>query len=336
MGHFTTILAQKAISDLDLYPSYLLEVKALNYECKYPDAWKFCLQVLDGMGERLPSEHEDEAISKEIKENIFQSAHALSNIMKKLNIVEDRTIIAKCQFLSVLSLTAHYHCPKLFPVIGGRILKLTFDHGLSKYSATGLAIAGKMFCFKDDFENGYLFGQEALAVVDKFKAKDLFSSLVAYLHTSIFYYKMPLHQMMKLPKKAIETSLQIGDNESATHNLGQYYCYSFFSGKRLQDLIDEYDSKFSKIPRKGNLTLSIYQSVLNLAVYDEGRQKHGLLIGKYFDYRHDIDLNKPMLTLNWLVYLIPSAYILNEYNVAKEWLEVCKPMKNFWLIRSKK
>ena len=32
MSHFTTIVAQKDTIDLDLYPSYLLEVKALNYE----------------------------------------------------------------------------------------------------------------------------------------------------------------------------------------------------------------------------------------------------------------------------------------------------------------
>ena len=324
LSQFLIILAKNVKYDLDLVPSYLLEVKALNHQLKYADAFRLSLRVLGDMGEKLPLDLNDELISMEINENIFQSAHKILNI-NALNVVEDEAIIAIFQVLYELFITTFFYNPRLLPIIGGRIVKLTCDHGLSKYSAIGLAMAGRMFCSKNDFENGYLYGQLSLSVINKFKAKDLFPKVVAYVHTDIFYYKESIHNMLKLPLKAMATSFEVGDNESLSYNFTIFYVLSFHSGKQLRDLIDDFESICHRVPRKSNSLMSTHQSVLNLVGYAENNNAW-LLNGNHFHCVRDVDFeNQPVHAIMGLLQCIIMAYIFNEYDKAKEWLELCIP-----------
>ena len=327
MSKYLYILATKAISDLDLVPSHILQVHAFNLQLKYADAFKLCLRVLDDMGEKIPSEPGDDIISKEINENIFQHTLKMTNI-NDLNVVQDETVLAKFQVLHCLFMTTFFHAPRLLPLIGGRIIKLTCEFGRSKWSAIGLATAGRMFCSSNSFENGFLFGRLALSMIDGFKAKDLYPKVAAYVHVDIFFYKMPIHQMLEGTMDAMAKSFEIGDNEFCGINFSLYYCYSFYCGKPLQDLMDEFESISHKIPRKSMSLISTYQSILNLLGHFKGRKKAWLLCGKYFDYKRDIDFNsQPNHATRGMVQCIKMAYIFNEYNKAREWLELCRSME---------
>jgi len=191
-------------------------------------------------------------------------------------------------------------------------------------------MAGRMFCSKNDFENGYLYGQLSLSVINKFNAKDLFSKVVAYVQLDIFHYKESIHNLPKLSLNAMAKSFEVGDNESCSYNFTIFYVFSFHSGKQLGDLIDDFESICHGVPRKSNSLLSTYQSVLNLAGYAERRKYAWLLNGKHFHCGRDVDFeNQPGHAIMGLLQCIIMAYIFNEYDKANEWLELCKPKMNY-------
>ena len=86
---------------------------------------------------------------------------------------------------------------------------------------------GKLFCVVKDYDRGYLFGELSLAVVHKFKAKDLLPKVTAYVYGDILYYKKPYRCLCQAPLDAIFKSLEVGCNESSRFNFGFFFFTHF-------------------------------------------------------------------------------------------------------------
>ena len=175
---------------------------------------------------------------------------------------------------------------------GGRIAQLTFEHGISKYSALGLAMIGKLFCVVKDYDRGYLFGELSLAVVHKFKAKDLLPKVTAYVYGDILYYKKPYRCLFQTPLDAIFKSLEVGCNESSRFNFSVFLFYSFCSGKPLNELVEDFDRMSTKVHDIGLSAKVLHQSFLNITGHADGNP--GLLIGTMFDYRIHLDFDNDL------------------------------------------
>ena len=189
-------------------------IYSLSTRYQMTEAVDESLMVLNHLGEKFPAKPTRFHIGRELIRVWRLLKNKTNEMILRMPIMTDPDKIATVQILNLLFPGAYRTRPKLWGLIVLRVVKLTILHGLSPVSAVGFAFyAAILSMITGNIDGSYRYAELALALVDKFHAKEWIPRvyLGVYGHTSS--YKRSLRDCYAKFEHAHRVGLETGDIE---------------------------------------------------------------------------------------------------------------------------
>jgi len=284
MEHLAQIVLQQARTLLDKVKIYEVKIDACKAQNKLLDAVQTGLSALKLLGVTFPE-----------KPNKFHILYALlrtkfalvgKQIEDFINLPEmtDPYKLAIARIAIKVGSAVQFAVPALFPLILCKLALLS-KYGNAPASAILYAAYGNILSmFMGDVDSGYRFGNLALSVLERFKARE-FKAQTVFVVNLIKPRKDHARETLHPFQEVYQTGLETGDVAYAALSAMTYSMYSYFTGKELTGLERETASYTKAIGQLKHETsrdlLEIYwQVVLNLMGKSENPC---LLVGEAYD-----------------------------------------------------
>ncbi|MFB2891761.1 AAA family ATPase [Aerosakkonemataceae cyanobacterium BLCC-F50] len=288
-------LLTQARTELDKVKTYEIKIQACIAKNHLLEAINIGLEVLELLGIKLIKIPEDYQIFIELislKFALFgRSIKTLANLPKMTNLRS----IAAVRILEIMLIPAALACPKIYPLIVSKIIKLSLRYGNALNSAIGYSCYAIVLMNRTgDIENSYQFGLLALYLEEKFESKKLKGAILTGLSNSIIHWKEPLKNTLPLLREAHQICLETGNLRYFAWSVISYCSNSFSSSKVLTELEQEIALYSESIQhyKQGNALNSIkiyHQVVLNLLGRSENPCR---LIGEAYNEKYMLSLKK--------------------------------------------
>lgn len=179
-------------------------------------ATNITLDILGSLGEHFPSQVTPEDIHSALTETKEMIKEDLSTIMQSSHLTDENKRWS-LKFMDLLALYSFMLCPSFVPLIASRMVQISFRHGCSRESVSGL------FCFSyscisalKDIDEGYRWGKFALLVLDRFKASSLHPKIKCSISSFVTIWKEPFQSSVDVLRQCHQEALLVGDIEYAT------------------------------------------------------------------------------------------------------------------------
>jgi diguanylate cyclase (GGDEF)-like protein len=161
--------------------------------------------------------------------------------------------------LAAMELLILLHAPACFgesamvlPILY-TMVELSRQYGNSPPSIYAYAIYGVITSWLvPDINLAYQLGQLALSILNQLNARNFKSKIFVAIHINITYKKEHIKETINVLNEAIESGLEVGDIEFASHAANFYCSHLFFVGKNLELVAEnqavyiEFISKFEQ------------------------------------------------------------------------------------------
>ncbi len=216
----------------------LIQSSIASYQLK--PALKLGLKVLGEFGIVFPENPGPEDLENMFREvNLELEGKSIADL-ESLPIMTDPESLAVMRILSSIGGTANFSAPSLFPLLVGRQLILSIQHGNTPTSIYAYASYGTLLCgVLDDIERGYKFGQLALRLLQRFDANEVFTRNYFQYYGFIHHWKHPLSETLSPLLEAYHAGLETGDFEFACYSVSYHLMNSYYAGRNLDELASE-------------------------------------------------------------------------------------------------
>lgn len=200
----------------DSLRSYFVQTKSLTAEAKYQELVDTSLEILDKLGEKIPS-----------KPNIFQTRREFARTKKMLKDISDEEILAlpkmrnkrKAVALQVMTETImtldQMEKSNLSSVITCRMIELTFQNGLAPYGPLAFAITSQLYISQhNDLESSLRFARLAMALMDEMDAGHV-DARVMFNFSFVLHWREPLSITVDYWLDAYKRGMRNGDLNAA-------------------------------------------------------------------------------------------------------------------------
>jgi len=205
------------------------------------------LEVLSYLGEPLPTNLDKEAIYRELIATEECLQQISSSSWDTIPAMKDPLKIKAMHFLNLSFRPSYFQGSLFFVVSSCRMVRLTLSHGLSIYSAMGIAgMASAYTAAVRNYTKGYKLGKLALAFNTSPKLLGEISLIVTNV-PSVF--KEPIQALLPTALENYKMALKRGDINTACWNSVFYVIRAFFSGSPLISLNKELSVVFRQLSR---------------------------------------------------------------------------------------
>lgn len=265
--------------------AYEVKFRAYLAQARILEALQVGLNLLKLLGVSFPDNPDQEDVRLALKETQDALAGKSMEDLVALPEMTDPDKQMAMRFLYMVA-TFTYSFPELYSLIVFRMVRLSAQHGHTlqapgAYAGYGLILCGRV----GDLEAGYLYGNLALSLVQRFKARVL-QPTIGYLHELfIRHWKEPYKASLPSLLEAYRIGVETGELVFAASSLSGYACLSFYSGRELTETEQELQTYWEALDRIKQRhavhRFGLYwQTVLNLM----GRSEDPcLLIGEGYD-----------------------------------------------------
>ncbi|WP_238178433.1 ATP-binding sensor histidine kinase [Calothrix sp. 336/3] len=276
----TQAIAHQATSLLDIVAAQEIQILANLAQNRLLDAVDLALKILKQLGIKLPS-----------RPNMLEVLQGL--VITRLNLLDKKAAslidlpemrqqeqLAAMRILSTVTSAAYLSVPNLLPLLVFSQIRLSVKYGNTALSAVGYAQYGFILSgVVSDIATGFAFGQLALAIVDKFRARELQAKVLVLVYGFNYHWQKPLGETLKFLESAYQLGLETGEIEYTTWAALFYCMYAYYLGRDLQELHTE---------------ISAYrQSIQQL------KQEKALTYIQVFEYTVNALLDKPVIPLDF-------------------------------------
>ncbi len=279
------VVLLKANTVLDKIKVYEIHSNACSAQNQLSKAMDIQFTVLKQLGIHFPEKPTDLDIQRYFEETLFLLGDKSIEDLVEWPKMTDANKLAAMRLLSNAWTTVFFTAPELAPLITFKLIQLSVKEGNAPLSAYGYATGGLFFCAMGDLDTGFKCGQLALRVLERFNAIELKAKVFELVNLGVIPWKKPLKNTLKHFLEAYQSALETGDLEYAAQSIGDYLCYSYFTGKELTALQREtmaYTEAIMQLKQEGlaNYNNIIQQMVLNLIGHCENS---GDLIGEAYN-----------------------------------------------------
>ncbi len=156
----------------DKQQAYATRIYALGVADQQQEALQTGKIVLRELGERFPARFPKAHLLAEMM-NLKRLLRGKSDeMLMRLPLMEDSKMLAAIQILDLMFLSSLITAPTLLPFVVLKMMKITLQHGSSAWTATAFSSYGVLCCAVDDLDQGFRFGQLALAYLEKFQCRE--------------------------------------------------------------------------------------------------------------------------------------------------------------------
>ncbi|MBD1924539.1 AAA family ATPase [Microcoleus sp. FACHB-831] len=225
------VLLQQATNLLDRVKIYELQIQFYMAQNKMSQALDTGLGALDRLGVTVSNLLSDRS-----------SLVALPQIedLENIPVLTDPHQLAALRILMNLASPAYIANPELFPRIILTQVNLCTKHGHSALAAYVYAQYGLLLCAGfGDIDTGYLSGQLALKMLDKFNVRELKCKVYDLFNVFIRPWKEHLRETMASLLEGIQSGLETGDIEFVGYSVMAYCSNLFLMGERLEAVVQQ-------------------------------------------------------------------------------------------------
>jgi predicted ATPase len=190
------------------------------------------LEVLRLHGEDFPHPSNRLAITVENTRVKMAVSRFSNEDILSLRPMHDRTKMAAMQILSTMHFYAFQTGSAYTGMFANRMVWLTLKHGLTKLGAAAVGPYGLKICSKNA-KQGYRFGQLALCMVAKTRAKEMHAKVYSWMYGSIHHWTQPIRDSLEPLRLAQQIGMQNGEVEFAMMSAYFEGLHSLFTGVPL-------------------------------------------------------------------------------------------------------
>jgi predicted ATPase len=156
----------------DKQQAYATRIYALAVRDQQNEALETGKIVLSELGEKFPTRFPKAHLVAEMISVKRLLRGKSDEALMRLPLMEDSKRLAAVQILDLMFVSSLFTTPTLLPFVVLKMMKITLQHGSSAWTATAFSSYGMVCCAIDDFDQGFRFGQLALAYLDKFRCRE--------------------------------------------------------------------------------------------------------------------------------------------------------------------
>lgn len=189
-------------------------VFSLSSRCRMIEALEEGLDVLRHLGEAFPEKPRKYHVVVEFMRTQRALVRTSNEMILRMPLMEDVDKIAAMQMLNLTISNAYHTKPLMMVLIVTRMVQLTVRFGLSAVSAVGFAAYSAVFCMiSKDKDQGYRYSQLALALLDKFQAREWIPRVYVFVYSETSTYKCRITKLCPHLQYAHQVGLETGDME---------------------------------------------------------------------------------------------------------------------------
>jgi predicted ATPase/signal transduction histidine kinase/CheY-like chemotaxis protein len=325
MERLVGVVLQQAKVLLDKVKVYELKIAAYIAQGKSIEAVNIGIAVLKMLGINLPLKPSYlDILFSLIQTKLVLLGKKVEDLLHLPEMTATETKAAM-SILDTVSSAAYLAVPNLFPIIVLKGVNLSVKYGNTDLSAKGYAGYGLILCgVLGEIESGYLFGNLALNLSNKFNANQIKASVIYTVNSFIRHWREHGKNSFQPLLEAYELALSTGDLETVAYFAMIYASYSCFLSQDLV-VVEQEIGKFVEATKKINHersaeNINIHrQMTLNLL----GKSDNPcLLIGESFNESKTLplafDANDHAIIFDCYTYKLILSYLFGEYEQALE------------------
>eukprot|EP00581_Thalassiosira_minuscula_P014826 CAMPEP_0183723104 /NCGR_PEP_ID=MMETSP0737-20130205/14816_1 /TAXON_ID=385413 /ORGANISM="Thalassiosira miniscula, Strain CCMP1093" /LENGTH=1533 /DNA_ID=CAMNT_0025953355 /DNA_START=8 /DNA_END=4609 /DNA_ORIENTATION=- len=246
----------------DKLDGYYLKIALLHTRQESKPAYDTCLEVLEQLGEVIPTIVEPRIFVKKaetLNAKLNQMSESEFMNFKKMDNPFHHFLM---QFYNQVCHLSYFVNAPMLKWFAYKIAELSLEHGFCKFSAIGLmryamVLSGKLL---DDVKIGYKVGKMALKLLDRFDAIDVVSGVYLCYYGYIAVHIEPFQSCADMLKRGFEAALSTGDTQTALLNSLHYLQKCFVSGGNLSVLKKECDYQMRLVEAHSLPFFKVYTS----------------------------------------------------------------------------
>ena len=166
---------------------------------------------------------------------------------------------------------------------------------------------------------GYQLGKLAIALLEKYRTKEMKVGLNIIVYGLINHHFSPIHETLAPLSDTLKMSLDIGFRLQAVSSTALYFSHSFFCGENLSQIRNDLNDLEKLLPLSPLVFVATKQAVENLTNKDT---LNPFIINYGDDIMEQIHCDNRKILLNSIsrVPIVPCvmAYLFHEYSIAFE------------------
>ncbi|MCA9567121.1 MAG: serine/threonine-protein kinase PknK, partial [Myxococcales bacterium] len=182
---------------------------------------------------------------------------------------DDEAVRAAMELTCALAPPAYFVNAVLLPLLGMELVRATVTHGPTAASSYGFALLGLVLCSVGEIDDGYAFGQLALALADGFEDR---RARVRSRHVTLGFvrhWKEPASTVLVDYRALFDEAVDIGDFEYAGYIGMMVTIFGFYTGSDLTRVLTSarhYTQVMEETRQEPSLAVQriVHQGLLNL------------------------------------------------------------------------
>ncbi|MBD2457204.1 AAA family ATPase [Nostoc sp. FACHB-87] len=270
MEQWASVVLQQAKTLLDTIKIQQTRILGANAQGKLLNSLQMGLNLLNSLGIEFPEQPTEADIGQTFGITRLLWGDKDPSSFLHHPAMTDPQLVAAMEILTALIPPAYMAAPNLMPLLIFKQVELSIKFGNCPVSVFAYGDYGLILCgVIGDIENGYLFGELALNLREKFQLTSLKTRNLYIVHLCIKHWKAPLSQVLAGLEETYYSGLEIGDIEMGCRGASSYCYYAYHTGLELTELAQKMDVYRQIIDRyKQEIVLDcqeVYQqTVLNL------------------------------------------------------------------------
>jgi len=326
MEQLVEVVLQQAKTLLDKVKAYEIKILSHISQQKMLEAIETALPVLAQLGVYLPQKPNKLHIILGLLQTKITLAGKRTEDLIDLPEMTDSAKLAAMRILSRIISASYIAMPDLLPLVVFKQINLSIKYGNTSLSAYAYAAYGGILCgHVGDIETGYQFGQLALALLERFDAKEIKAKVLQIVNNFIIHWKEHTQETLKHLLMAYQSGVESGDLEYAAYAVMNHPINSYVIGQELAIIDREITAEYSadvarQIQGAISYTPGIYgQVVLNLMGQNDDPT---CFSGERYDEQKMLPIYLKSNNVNALGYLycnkLTLSYLFQAYPQAVE------------------
>jgi len=289
------------------------------------------LKVLKRLGIHFPAEPTQEDVGLALQK--IQASLSEQSIQALLDLPQMTNANMKLAMrLMVATIPAAFQTlPNLLVLLILKKVELSLQYGNVYESSYAYVFYGVILsAFLGKIETGYKFGQMGLDLLKQLGEEQLKTKIIHAFNSFIRYKKEHAKETLQPLLANYQTGLETGDIEFASFSINTYCCYSYFTGKQLEELEEEmalYSYAIARLKLENAVSWNhlFWQVILNL----RGRAIDSCrLIGEAYDENVELERYQQANDRYGIYQIYFNRFILHylfqEYTVAVNYAEIAE------------
>jgi hypothetical protein len=209
------------------------------------DAYTLCHEVLSQLGEEIPESLQNYHMSEMAKSTSIMLKSISDSDLLEMKEMDKRHSVTM-NFYNIISQIAYFRKPEMLTFFACRMVQLTMEKGLCKYSITGFVDYSWALCMgkieKKDIEDASRIGKAVMSCWKKrYHTTELLPNLYLVYYGFFAFHTEPLQVCADMLRQGFDAGMSLGETGVAFFNSVQHIRIALMSGERLPTLLEKVD-----------------------------------------------------------------------------------------------